>query len=140
MKDLDVSILVNNVGVLPLGQLGDSSIEQLNLAINVNVNAQTYMSMFLLPMLLKREKRSAVINISSKAAFFTRGYMPMYCATKGYNLALSRCMQDAYGGKIDVLAVTPSGVTTLMNPGTNGAYKVSASHHGKAVVDHLGWH
>ena len=91
MKE-DISILVNNVGVLPLGLFGTSSLEQINCGINVNVNAQTYMSMFLLPKLLKREKRSAVINLSSKAAYFARGFMPMYCATKRYNLALSKCM------------------------------------------------
>lgn len=42
--------------------------------------------------MLKREKRSAVINLSSKAAFYARGNMTMYCATKRYNLALSACM------------------------------------------------
>ena len=135
----DISILVNNVGVLHFGRLGDRDLKSINTMINVNVNAQTYMSLFLLPRLLQREKRSAVINLSSKAAFYTRGTMPMYCSTKRYNLALSRCMQDAYADKIDVLTVTPASVKTQMNPG-NGAFTVQASEHGKAVIDHLGWH
>ena len=89
----DISVLVNNVGVLPLGPLAESSIESVGNAINVNVNAQTYMSALILPYMLARcketGKRCALINISSKAAFFTRGYMPLYCATKRYNMVLS---------------------------------------------------
>ena len=84
--------MANNVGVLHFGRLGDRDLESINAMINVNVNAQTYMSMFVLPRLLKREKRSAVINLSSKAAFYARGNMAMYCSTKRYNFALSRCM------------------------------------------------
>ena len=105
----------------------------------MNVNAQTYMSIFILPRLLRREKRSAVINLSSKATFFTRGWMPLYCATKRYNYTLSKCMQDSYSEVLDVLTVTPASVKTLMNPGT-AKYTVQAPEHGKAVIDHLGWH
>ena len=68
MKE-DISILANNVGILHFGRLGDKDLDSINSMINVNVNAQTYMSMFVLPRLLKREKRSAVINLSSKCAF-----------------------------------------------------------------------
>ena len=65
--------------------------------------------------------------------------MPMYCATKRYNLALSKCMQDAYSDRIDILTVTPASVKTQMNPGTS-AYTVQAPEHARAVFDHLGWH
>ena len=47
----------------------------------------------------------------------------MYCATKRYNLALSKCMQDSYSDKIDILTVTPASVKSGMNPGT-GVYSV----------------
>ena len=76
LKDLldsvkeDVSVLVNNVGVLHFGRLGDMDILSINTMINVNVNAQTYMSLLMLPRLLARDKRSAVINLSSMASFY----------------------------------------------------------------------
>lgn len=136
-KDLDISILANNAGVLHFGRLGDKDIEDLQCMINVNVNAQTYMSILMLPRLLNRSHRSAVINLSSKAAFYTRGAMPMYCATKRYNYALSACMQDSYSDRLDIMTVTPASVTSGMNPGT-GAYNVQPEEHAKAVVDHLG--
>ena len=87
--------------------------------------------------MLKRDKRSAVINLSSKAAFFPRSDWPMYASTKSYNLALSACMQDAYASKLDVLTVTPASVQSGMNPGT-GDFTVQANEHAKAVVDQLG--
>ena len=97
------------------------------------------MTMFVVPRLLQRvHGRSAIINLSSKAAFYTRGFMPMYCATKHYNYMLSECMRDAYELKgIDVLTVTPSAVETNMNPG-KGSYKVKAPAHARAVIDQLG--
>ena len=84
------------MGVLHFGRLGDRDLESINNMINVNINAQTYMSMFMIPRFLKREKQSAIINLSSKATFYQRGNMTMYCATKRYNYQLSCCMQDAY--------------------------------------------
>jgi len=74
---------------------------------------------------LAREKRSAVINLSSKAAFYARGTMPMYCATKNYNLYLSGCMAEAYAGRLDVMTVTPASVVSGMNPGTS-PYTINA--------------
>ena len=106
--------------------------------VNVNINAQTYMSIFMLPQMLARDKRSAVINLSSRHAFHPRGIIPMYCATKRYNFALSACMQEAYSGKLDVMTVTPASVATGMNPGTS-PYTINAQQHAKAVIDQLGW-
>ena len=123
--------------MLPLGPLGSSSIEAVHKGIIVNVSAQTYMSMFMMPKLLTRKYRSAVINLSSKASFFTRGFMPIYCATKRYNQVLSNSMREAYSDRVDVMTVTPSGVKTQMNPGT-GPFTVQADDHAKSVMDHLG--
>ena len=129
--------MANNAGVLHFGRLGDRDLESINTMINVNVNAQTYMSNLMLPKLLKREKRSAVINLSSKAAYYSRGNMPMYCATKKFNYVLSGCMRDAYSDKLDVMTVTPASVKSQMNPGT-GVYSIEASEHAKATIDQLG--
>eukprot|EP00353_Schmidingerella_taraikaensis_P019215 CAMPEP_0185614844 /NCGR_PEP_ID=MMETSP0436-20130131/33533_1 /TAXON_ID=626734 ORGANISM="Favella taraikaensis, Strain Fe Narragansett Bay" /NCGR_SAMPLE_ID=MMETSP0436 /ASSEMBLY_ACC=CAM_ASM_000390 /LENGTH=58 /DNA_ID=CAMNT_0028250065 /DNA_START=66 /DNA_END=242 /DNA_ORIENTATION=- len=58
----------------------------------------------------------------------------MYCATKRYNFAMSACMQDAYGDRLDVLTVTPASVKSGMNPGT-GVYTVQPEEHAKSVID-----
>ena len=138
LKDLDVSILVNNVGCAKFASLDQHSIWDSMRMINVNINSQTYMSMFLLPRLLKRESRSAVINVSSVAAYSPGGMVPVYSATKAYNFALSTAMQDQFGDKLDVLTVTPASVKTLMNSGRY-CFSVTAETHARATIDQLGW-
>lgn len=85
--------------------------------INVNINSQTYMTHLLLPKLLERPERSAIINLSSRAVESPSCFIPIYGATKTYNLALSLSLHDAYGQKIDVMAVTPHGVKSQIWPG-----------------------
>ena len=108
----DISILVNNVGATKAAILDRLSTAEILRQININVNTMTYMTYLLLPRLLKRKERSALINISSRSAFSSEGFLPLYCATKAYNLSLSRCLNSSYGDKIDVMTVTPHGVET----------------------------
>jgi len=107
---------VNNVGAGKAGNLDKHSIWDSMRQINTNINSQTYMSMFLLPRLLKGESRSAIINVSSVVALpptsKLAGIIPVYSATKAYNLALSQAMFNQYKDKIDVMTVTPSSVKT----------------------------
>ena len=106
--------------------------------VSINVYAQTFMTNFLLPRLLARENRSAIIDVSSVIIYFTSVSLPMYCATKNFNFSLSKCIADAYRDKIDVLCVTPHSVKSQMNSGRY-LYSLSAERHGKAVIDKLGW-
>ena len=64
--------------------------------------------------------------------------VPVYSATKAYNLALSTAMQDQFRDKLDVLTVTPSGVKTLMNSGRY-LFSISAQRHACATINQLGW-
>lgn len=107
-----MSVLVNNVGCAKFESLDKHSVWDSMRQINVNVNSQTYMSMFLLPKLLARESRSAIISVSSVAAYSPGGMVPVYCATKAYNMMLSECMRDQFSDKIDFLTVTPANTKT----------------------------
>ncbi len=62
-------MLVNNVGLIMYGSLDKPSIADINTCVNINVNAITYMSMFLIPKMLARKERGAVINLTSKLGF-----------------------------------------------------------------------
>ena len=70
------------------------------------------MTHLMLPMLLERSSRSAIINVSSKASDTLGGFIPLLVSTKMYNLSLGMSLQDAYKDKIDVMVVTPRGVKT----------------------------
>ena len=96
------------------------------------------MTQLMLPMLLERQNRSAIINVSSVAQEECKGFLPVYSATKSYNLSLSDCLYDSYKEKIDVMAVTPHGVKSQIYPG-HLSWTVSAESHGSAVINQLGW-
>jgi len=96
------------------------------------------MSMFLLPRLLARQSRSAMINVSSVGAYQCRGMDSVYCATKSYNLVLSESIRDAYSDKIDILTVTPSSTKTQMNSGRY-LFSISAETHAISAINQLGW-
>ena len=90
LEDRDVSILVNNVGCTFFGKFEAHQIKDCMSQVNVNINAQTYMTRFLLPKLLKRE-RSAIVDISSCLAVQDGNEnLPVYTATKAYNRAFSQ--------------------------------------------------
>mmetsp|Transcript_8171 Transcript_8171/g.9850 ORF Transcript_8171/g.9850 Transcript_8171/m.9850 type:complete len:93 (-) Transcript_8171:382-660(-) len=91
------------------------------------------MTYLMLPRLLERPDRSAIINLSSVAYERPSGFIPIYMATKTYNLAMSLSLHDAYKHKIDVLAVTPHGVKSQIWPG-HQAFTVTAQAHGRAVI------
>ena len=80
--------------------------------INVNVNSQTYMSYYIIPRMLKRKDRSAIINVSSITHYKPAAIVPIYSGTKSYNYSLSLATHEAYKDKIDVMAVTPGSVVT----------------------------
>ena len=84
---------------------------------NVNLNSQTYMTHALLPKLLERKGRSAIINVSSIATEICSGRSTLYTSTKSYNLHLSGCLHNAYKDKIDVIGVQPSGVESNLFDG-----------------------
>ena len=108
--------------------------------INVCVNSTTYMSYYMLPRLLKRKARSAIINISSSTHYNPGGMIPVYSAVKSYNYSLSMAMLDAYGktDKIDVMTVNPDATKSQMNSGRY-LWAISAERHAAATINHLGW-
>lgn len=84
-----ISILVNNVGFCKMAKMSEATIQDTMRMINVNVNSQAYMTRFVLPLMLKRNSRSAIIDISSVCALGGSTTLPIYAATKGFNLLLS---------------------------------------------------
>ena len=97
------------------------------------------MSYFIVPRLLKRTSRSAIINISSNAHLSSGqgvyAMMPVYSAVKSFNFTLSQAMTYAYkSDNIDVMTVTPAGCKSQMNSGRY-IWSISAERHGKAVIN-----
>jgi len=91
VKDLDVGVLVNNVGVsyqFPkyFSELNEEEVAGL---MEMNVNSTTWMTHMILPGMMER-KRGAVVNIASAAGCHTMPLLAQYSAAKGYIAMFSR--------------------------------------------------
>jgi len=132
-------VLVNNVGCAKAGTLDAHTPEDITRMVNVNVKAQTFLTHAMIPRFLKRNSRSAIIDISSVRHFVPGGNVPVYSASKSYNYSFSKAMAQAYSEKVDVMTVTPGSIKTNMNSGRY-FFCISAQEHAKCVIDQLGWY
>ena len=115
LDGLDISILVNNVGISNIGYFHEIPDKRILNEINVNIIPMTMMSHNVIPQILKRKHRSAIINISSFSAEHPIPYVSNYSATKVYNDFFSRAIEMEYQHKIDILSVRPLLIETNMS-------------------------
>ncbi|XP_044130954.1 very-long-chain 3-oxoacyl-CoA reductase-like [Bufo gargarizans] len=120
LKDLDIGILVNNVGIsyypearrfleVPDVNKGISDI------MNCNVLSMVHMTRIVLPRMVER-KKGLIINISSAAGARTYPSLTMYCATKAFMDFFSRSLYYEYRSDgITVQSIMPHLVSTNMN-------------------------
>ncbi|XP_078056926.1 very-long-chain 3-oxoacyl-CoA reductase-like [Mustelus asterias] len=117
LKDLNIGILVNNVGktyqVLPCYFLDVEDVEKEILDImNCNVLSVLMMTRIVLPHMLKR-KKGIIINISSEAGTHPHPLITMYCATKVFIDFFSRALNAEYKNNgIIVQCVMPLMIST----------------------------
>jgi len=114
LKDLDVGILVNNVGVLENYPFENHTDTKAAEQVIVNTLPQTMFTKVLIPFLKNREHRSAIINMASAAALAPKPGMAIYAATKAFNDFLSRALSVEFKDQIDVISVRPKRVSTKM--------------------------
>ena len=138
ISNLDVGILINNVGILSSDHYESMDISKIKGILNVNIYSHVFMTRLLLPKMLetnsKTGSKSAIVNICSIYDNGLWGYRMLYCATKAFLRIFSKGLSIEYEGIIDVLNVRPGGVTTRMNPKSGFYYLV---HPGVAARTHL---
>lgn len=114
VKDKDISILVNNVGMGTKGTpVLDMEMQAALDMVVVNCLPQTLLNRLLIPQLQKRAKRSAVIDLASIASIIPFPGKEIYSATKLYNRFLTSglsMMPETIN--VDFLSVKPGFVTT----------------------------
>jgi 3-oxoacyl-[acyl-carrier protein] reductase len=112
-----VDVLVNNVGIQPLDsyqRVEDTTEEQWDRILDINLKSHFLMSKFALPEIRKRGG-GAVINIASVQGLQSQRRVPAYAASKGGVLSLTRQMALDYAvDNIRVLAVCPGTIDTEM--------------------------
>ncbi|KAF9600300.1 hypothetical protein IFM89_005886 [Coptis chinensis] len=118
VEELDVGILINNVGIsYPYARFfHEVDQELLRNLIHINVEGTTKVTQAVIPGMLKR-KRGAIVNIGSGAAIVIPSdpLYAVYAATKAYIDQFSRCLYVEYKKSgIDVQCQVPLYVATKM--------------------------
>ena len=112
----NIAILVNNVGVAYILSFQDFEFDMLNELVSVNIFSQLMLSRIIIPKMLKRDKRTAIVNISSALGDVGFPYFSVYCATKAFNTALSKNLAlELKSDNIDIMGVKCGRVNTSRN-------------------------
>lgn len=114
IADLDISFLINNVGIDNCQPFIKTPPEILQNLININCFPVYLLSHHLIPRMLTRSKKSAIINLSSMSAVHPIPYFSAYGATKIFNDYLAKALSEEHKN-IDFLSVKPNFVNTEIN-------------------------
>lgn len=109
-----IDVLVNNAGVFDYHKIEDLTEDTWDRVMAVNVKSMYLTSKYCIPAM--RPNGGAIINIASVHAFATMDSVPVYAASKGAVVALSRQMAiDYIQDGIRVNSVVVGGVNTAMS-------------------------
>lgn len=132
-RDLDVSILVNNVGLASLGRFHEIDVNQGIIGLmHVNTWPMVYLSKIFLRRFMNRNQPSGLINISSTGSLTPVPGFAVYSATKSFNHMFTLCINEEVKyttrteklEEIDVLSLQPAYVYSPMTSvlDRNGLY------------------
>lgn len=109
---LEVDVLVNCAGVSRQGNVLDSTADDLDALVDVNLRAVLHLVRLLLPGMVERD-RGHIVNISSIAGVYNFFGHTAYHATKAAMHQLSRQLRnDTMGRRIRVTEICPGRVET----------------------------
>lgn len=124
-----LDVLVNNAGVALGGGFLETSLEDWDWILSINLLGVIHGCHFFLPPMVKR-KRGHVVNVSSVAGYFAPALLGAYCTTKFGVFGMSEALRAE-------LAVHGIGVTTIC-PGVIDTPIVGAARRrGKMVAPEL---
>jgi NAD(P)-dependent dehydrogenase (short-subunit alcohol dehydrogenase family) len=112
-----VDVLVNNAGMALVKNIVDTTEEEYDQVMDVNLKSIYRLSKLLLPQMLER-RSGAIINVASQLALVAAPNFAVYAASKGAILNLSRAMAlDCAKHGVRVNTLCPGAVETplLMN-------------------------
>ncbi|XP_058421429.1 17-beta-hydroxysteroid dehydrogenase type 3 [Diceros bicornis minor] len=116
LKDLEIGILVNNVGMLPdlLPRHFLHSPDEIQSLIHCNITSVVKMTQLILKHMESRQK-GLILNISSGVALFPWPIYSLYSASKAFMYTFSKALQAEYKEKgIIIQVLTPYAVSTSM--------------------------
>ena len=133
-----LNILVNNAGIQQQIELQQMPTwEMLDEEVAINLEAPIHLSTIFIPHLLK-QKRPAIINITSGLSFVPKASVPVYCATKAalhsFTLSLRHQLSDT---PISVIEIIPPAVDTDLGGKGLHTFGVSVNEFTDDIVEQL---
>jgi NAD(P)-dependent dehydrogenase (short-subunit alcohol dehydrogenase family) len=106
-----LDVLVNNAGILELGSIETTSLEQYDRVMNVNVRTVYHLTMLAVPHLIKTQ--GSIVNVSSVNGTRSFSGVLAYCMSKSALDQLTRCTAlELASKKIRVNSVNPGVIVT----------------------------
>ena len=96
------------------------------------------LSHYIIPKMLERGPRSAIINISSFSAEHPIPYASTYSATKAFNNFFSQALEMEYSHKIDILSMRPLYVESNMSKQQKSCTVASKNEFAQSTLKYLG--
>ncbi len=111
-----VDFLINNAGIGGTANIAETTIDQIDRIIQLNVRTTALLTRMMIPHLLQHE-RSHILNISSMAAFTPIAYKTVYPASKAFITSFSLGLREEFAGTgLSVSVACPGPILT--NSGT----------------------
>jgi uncharacterized oxidoreductase len=127
-----LNVLVNNAGIQRRGArladpVGDAEWERIHQEIAINFEAPVHLSRLFIPHLLK-QKRAAIMNVTSGLGFAPMAVAPIYSATKAALHSFTLSLRNR-------LAETPIQVVEIIPPAVNTELGGAGLHTSGVAVD-----
>lgn len=107
-----VDVLFNNAGVMPVGQLNDLTVPQLEQLVDVNIKGVLYGIKAVLP-IMHRQKSGHIITMGSNASHVVVPEFAMYASTKfAVRAIMDGVRQEEIGQAIRTTLIAPGTVRT----------------------------
>jgi NAD(P)-dependent dehydrogenase (short-subunit alcohol dehydrogenase family) len=106
-----VDLLVNNAGIQPYGSITETTEDEWNRTLGVNLTSAYLCARQAIPSMLERGG-GVVINMASVQSFLSQSRVAAYTTTKTALLGLTRSIAVDYAPKVRCVAVCPGTVDT----------------------------
>lgn len=108
-----VDVLVNNAGIFARGRLEETTPEQWDRFMSVNLKAQFLCAQAVAP-IMREQGRGKIVNLASLGGLLAWPAFIPYCVSKAGVIHLTRCLARALGPEIQVNCICPG---TIQFPG-----------------------
>jgi NAD(P)-dependent dehydrogenase (short-subunit alcohol dehydrogenase family) len=109
-----IDILINNAGIVYQKPISETSDEDWNAVININLKGPFLLSREILP-IFEKQGKGKIVNMASIAGIIGYENLSSYCASKGGIIAMTRSLALEYASKnINVNCICPGAIKTGM--------------------------